>query len=125
MTEIAESGTLSPLEAPSFPRPWQEYLSPAQASGLMGLSEQWLAARRSYGGGPRLSRAGRRVLYNVADLRNYLAARAVETTAAADRLAPLPPTTPLHKRPGAAPSRTGRPPNGEDLRRNEKPASAV
>ena len=97
------------------PLRYRRQFSAGASSGLSRCSTQYLNSQRTYGGGPKFSKLGRAVVYRRADLDAWLASRAVETTAEADRLPPLPPIMPLHKRPGgrAGPPRPS--PEGKDL----------
>jgi hypothetical protein len=54
-------------------------LSDPQATAYLGLKDGTMAAWRSRNVGPAWHRVGRRVMYDVADLRAYVAAGRVET----------------------------------------------
>lgn len=53
--------------------PAREYLSAEEAAGFLGLSKQQLDIHRMKGGGPAFHKVGRRVLYAVSDLRDWMA----------------------------------------------------
>lgn len=62
----------------SLSTPRREFLSTPDAARFMGLSKAQLDLWRSERtGGPAFSRVGRRVLYNVGDLRSFMAERRV------------------------------------------------
>ena len=65
--------------APIVPR----YLTPQQAALYTSIAVKTLESLRRSGAGPAFSVAGRSVLYAVADLDAYLAARRVTNTAQA------------------------------------------
>lgn len=48
------------------------YLRPKQAAKYLGLSRSTLAKMRIYGKGPRYSKAGAVVLYDIEDLDRYV-----------------------------------------------------
>jgi len=54
--------------------PRRGYLSPAQAAEYVGLSKQQLDVHRMQGGGPAFHKVGRRVLYAVIDLQDWMLA---------------------------------------------------
>lgn len=53
--------------------PPREYLGVEGAAEFVGLSKQQLDLWRMRGGGPAFHKVGRRVLYAVADLREWMA----------------------------------------------------
>jgi predicted DNA-binding transcriptional regulator AlpA len=55
-------------------------LSVPEAARYTGLSEAFLNRLRSSGGGPRFVKAGARVIYRVADIDAWLAARVRRST---------------------------------------------
>ena len=60
-------------ESVAFPQPRLRRLSVEEASRFTGLSCSTLNKLRCRGGGPRFAKVGRRVIYDVADLDNWLA----------------------------------------------------
>lgn len=60
------------------------YLIQREAAKYRRCSERTLERERRYGTGPPFIRAGRRILYPLEDLENWLAARKFTSTAAAD-----------------------------------------
>ena len=99
---------------PRLPDAWTgENFRPAQLAELLQVSQQWLDALRTYGGGPKFMKLGRSIVYRRQDIQAWLETRTVETTAEADRLPPLPSTTPFHARPGGVPAHLGRPPKAK------------
>jgi len=62
--------------APSAAR----YVSAAEAARYLGVSQSMLAKRRLSGDGPRYSKLGKRVLYEVADLDAWIANRKHQST---------------------------------------------
>ena len=60
-------------------------LNVAEAATYIGLSKSSLDKLRCSGGGPLYIKLGRRVVYDVADLDNWLAARKVANTSATVR----------------------------------------
>ena len=69
-TEVLER--LDAIEA-RLAAPPREYLSAVEAAGFVGLSKQQLDIWRMEGGGPAFHKVGRRVLYSVRDLREWMA----------------------------------------------------
>lgn len=63
----------------SIPR--REYLSAAEAAQFVGLSKQQLDIHRMQGGGPVFHKVGRRVLYAISDLRDWMWAHRQEPLA--------------------------------------------
>lgn len=59
-------------------RPSREFLDTPEAARFVGLSRGTLEEMRSQGGGPAYHKVGRRVVYAVRDLRDFLAARRTE-----------------------------------------------
>jgi excisionase family DNA binding protein len=55
-----------------------------EAAGYLGLSKSTLAKLRLTGDGPHYVRLGRRVLYDVADLDSWIAARKRSSTSDAE-----------------------------------------
>jgi hypothetical protein len=68
-------------------------LRTTEAATLLGLSPTTLATWRVRGGGPLFRKLGRIVVYDPADLRTWLDARACTSTSAT-------PARPQHARPG-------------------------
>ena len=56
----------------------KEFLSIKQAAEFIGVSRQTLDLWRMNADGPAVHRVGTRVLYSIADLRNYMADRRKE-----------------------------------------------
>lgn len=52
-----------------------KYISVGEAAQMLGLSTSLLNKARVYGGGPPYLKIGRRVLYEVAELENWLASK--------------------------------------------------
>lgn len=61
----------------------KKYLSPLEASDLVGISEEQLAVWRRKAMGPAYSKVGKLVRYNLADLEAFMDARRVLTTSMA------------------------------------------
>jgi predicted DNA-binding transcriptional regulator AlpA len=75
----------SPAQPPPSHAPPGRYLRTPAASQYLGLSTSTLAKMRLRGDGPAYSKAGARiVVYDVADLDAYLAARQRRSTSEAD-----------------------------------------
>ena len=55
--------------------PLPRYLDTVQAASYLGLSPSTLSRMRVTGGGPRYSKAGRRVIYDVRDLDTWVEER--------------------------------------------------
>ena len=55
-------------------------MSVPEAAAYMGISQSWLQKTRVHGGGPVATVIGRRVLYELADLRAWLATRKQAST---------------------------------------------
>jgi predicted DNA-binding transcriptional regulator AlpA len=59
----------------------RRFLRPEQVEVIFGLSRKYLAHARGRGDGPPFSKAGRKVvLYSVADIEEWLAARRRQST---------------------------------------------
>lgn len=58
----------------------RRYLNSAQAASYLKLSQSMLAKRRLTGDGPRYSKLGKRVIYEVADLDQWIAERMHRST---------------------------------------------
>ena len=58
--------------------PPKEYLGVADAAEFMGMSKVTLDEWRSKGGGPAFHRVGRRIIYSVQDIRDFIATSRVE-----------------------------------------------
>jgi hypothetical protein len=69
----------APAEAPVTPR----YLTPKEAARYTSIAVKTLEYYRRVGLGPRFITAGRSILYDIADLDGYMAARKVNNTAQA------------------------------------------
>ena len=65
------------VAAPAQP---QRYLTNDEAADYLRLSPRTLEKQRVIGGGPRLRRFGRRVMYAVADLNVWADSRSFEAT---------------------------------------------
>lgn len=64
----------------NFPAiPQREFLNINEAATFIGMSRQTLDKWRMQGTGPAVHRVGRRVLYSVSDLRNFMQANKCET----------------------------------------------
>ena len=70
MHEVIER--LKRIEA-ALAAPPREYLPVEEAAAFLGLSKQQLDLWRMKGGGPAFHKVGRKVLYAVADLREFMA----------------------------------------------------
>lgn len=57
----------------SLSAPPREFLDTATAAEFLGLSTQQLEVWRMRGGGPAVHRVGRKCLYAVSDLREFMA----------------------------------------------------
>ena len=69
MQEVIER--LERIEA-AVAAPRREYLPVEEAARFLGLSKQQLDLWRMRGGGPAFHKVGRKVLYAVADLRDFM-----------------------------------------------------
>ena len=69
MQEVIEK--LDRIEA-AIAAPRREYLPVEGAAAFLGLSKQQLDLWRMKGGGPAFHKVGRKVLYAVADLREFM-----------------------------------------------------
>lgn len=58
----------------------QAYIDSRKAAKLIGLAAATLATLRSRGGGPRFVKAGKRVLYSVDELHEWMRARVFVST---------------------------------------------
>lgn len=76
------NGSPSSLTAPASD-PTPVYLTRAEAASLLGLAVGTLQNWASAGRGPSFHRVGSRVLYDLSDLRAYVAAGRVEMAGAA------------------------------------------
>ncbi|MDH5835336.1 helix-turn-helix transcriptional regulator [Luteimonas kalidii] len=66
--------------ASTAPENAPRYLTNAEAAAWLKLSPRTLEKQRVIGGGPPFRKFGRRVLYAVADLEDWSAARTCEST---------------------------------------------
>jgi hypothetical protein len=57
-----------------------EFLSPKQAGGYLGVSKSFLDKLRVYGGGPRFLRFGRKILYRKSELNVWAGQRCFSST---------------------------------------------
>ena len=69
MQDVLEK--LERIEA-AIAAPRREYLPVEEAARFLGLSKQQLDLWRIKGGGPAFHKVGRKVLYAVADLRDFM-----------------------------------------------------
>lgn len=70
-----DAATPAPAAAATTP-----YLTTAEAARILRLSPRTLEKQRVLGGGPRFHKFGARVVYAVADLRDWAQGRAFEMT---------------------------------------------
>jgi predicted DNA-binding transcriptional regulator AlpA len=71
----------NPSISPDAPRSDRRFLRPREVEALYGLSEKYLAHARGRGDGPPFCKpSGKLVLYSVADLEAWLAARRRQST---------------------------------------------
>jgi predicted DNA-binding transcriptional regulator AlpA len=64
----------------SITTPVRRYLSSSEAANYLNVSQSMLAKRRLSGDGPRYSKLGKRVLYEIADLDAWIADRKHSST---------------------------------------------
>lgn len=57
-----------------------QLLNTGEAAAILGVAPQTLAILRVQGGGPKYAKLGRRVVYDVRDLEEYVAARKCSST---------------------------------------------
>lgn len=57
-------------------------LSVSDAAAFLGVSKSWLNRKRLEGGGPTFAKLGRRVVYEFADLVQFLESRKRQSTSA-------------------------------------------
>ena len=66
-----------------FPtEPPKNYLSAAEAAHYITVSEAWLEKARLKGDGPYFSKIGRRVVYSVIDLDDWISSKKIKSTSA-------------------------------------------
>ena len=59
----------------------RRYLNTQEAADYLGISPKTLSKMRGGGGGPRYSKAGRRVIYDIRDLDSWVEGRKRRFTA--------------------------------------------